>query len=406
MKTDALLSLIELHLPAAQAGDQQAFSEIVAGCQGGITAIALSIVRDIQTSEDIAQEAFLSAWSNLKRLRNASSFLPWLRQITRNLARDHLRRRATEKRYDGDMDDILAVVADPSPDVPDRLSRQHEEEVVAELIDELPEETREILLIYYREGQSSKQVADLLGMRDAAIRKRLQRARDSLRADLLTRLGEFALSTAPTAAFTALVVAGLTVSPSAAAAGFAAGSAAASKGLSKLLLGAGAAGKGLGKVAIGAGGAGKGMSKLFLGAAGGLVFALVAGIAGILFGVRRYWITAIDAEEKRALARYALVGIGFVVLFTVAMAITLHGEHSIVLPTLSFIALLGSVGAMNLWWMPRILSRRHALEATRNPVAARLARRDERRQAWISMVLGMAFGGIGLSVAYVLMGTI
>lgn len=107
MSSEALLSLIELHLPAAQTGDQEAYGQIVSGCQRGITAIALSIVRDIQTSEDIAQEAFLNAWTNLKTLRSSSSFLPWLRQITRNLARDHLRRRVTERRYDGDMDTIL-----------------------------------------------------------------------------------------------------------------------------------------------------------------------------------------------------------------------------------------------------------------------------------------------------------
>src|SRR5690606_7880632 len=120
--------------------------------------------------------------------------------------------------YKGDMDHILAVVADPGPDHPERLARQQEEQVVAGLIDDLPEETREILLIYYREGQSSKQVADLLGMQDAAVRKRLSRARQSLRDDLLKRLGDFARASAPSAAFTAIVVAGLSISSPAAAA--------------------------------------------------------------------------------------------------------------------------------------------------------------------------------------------
>jgi RNA polymerase sigma factor (sigma-70 family) len=391
MNRDALLSLIELHLPAAQAGDPHAFGEIVAGCQGGITAIALSIVRDIQASEDIAQEAFLSAWTNLKRLRNHSSFLPWLRQITRNLARDHLRRRITERRYDGDMDDILAVVADPAPDVPDRLDRQHEEAVVADLIDELPEETREILLIYYREGQSSKQVAALLGMQDAAIRKRLQRARESLRSDLLSRLGEFARSTAPSAAFTALVIAGLTISPSAAAAGLAVGGAAAGKGLSKLFFGAGAASRGA--------------SRLMFGAAGGVILIVIIGIAGVLFGVRRHWITAIDAAEKRALAHFALAGIAVVIVFSLLMLVSLTGD-AILLPSLSFFALLGSIGLMNLYWLPHILARRHAIEAARNPVAARIARREEHRHAWLSLVLGLAFGGIGLSIAFYVMGVL
>ena len=285
MNAETLDAVVSEHLPRACKGDRAAFGRIVAASQNSITAIALAIVRDVPASQDIAQDAFINAWNNLPQLRNTGSFLPWLRQITRNLARDHLRRRASEKRYGGDMDDILAVVADPTPDAPELLSRQHEEQIVAELIDELPEETREILLIYYREGQSSKQVAQLLGMQDAAVRKRLQRARDSLRADMLKRLGEFARATAPGVAFTALVVGGLSMAPGAAVAAGAAGGLFAGK---KMGLAAGGGGKGLSKLLFGGASAGKGAGKLLLGAAGSALFALVAGIAGVVFGVRRY----------------------------------------------------------------------------------------------------------------------
>ena len=91
MNADVLESIIQAQLPAAARGDAAAYGRIVAGCQGMVTAIALSIVRDVPASEDIAQDAFISAWQNLRKLGNPSSFLPWLRQITRNLARDHLR---------------------------------------------------------------------------------------------------------------------------------------------------------------------------------------------------------------------------------------------------------------------------------------------------------------------------
>ncbi len=394
--TEALNLLIDQHLPAAQAGDSAAFGKIVSGCQNGITAIALAITRDVPASEDIAQDAFLSAWRHLPRLRNPSSFLPWLRQITRNLSHDHLRRRRNERRYDGELEDILAVVADPTPDHPERMSRQQEEAVVAELIDELPEDTREILLIYYREGQSSKQVASLLGMQDAAVRKRLSRARMSLREDMLKRLGEFACATAPTVAFTAIVIAGLSVSQTAAAAGVSAASASlASHMASKASPAAGLAGKLFGKGLLGNPAAGGGAGKLLVGAAGGMVFALIAGVAAVFFGVRRHWITSTDHQERRELAWFAAAGIVVVLVFTTLMGAAVLTQ-STVLPALSLAGMMGVLGGMNLAWLPRILARRHEREAARDPVTAADNRRAERRMAWAGMLIGILMGASGL----------
>jgi RNA polymerase sigma factor (sigma-70 family) len=406
VNAEALAALIDKQLPAAAGGDRAAFGRIVAGCQNGITAIALAITRDVPASEDIAQDAFLSAWSHLPKLRNQASFLPWLRQITRNLAHDHLRRKYSEKRIDGDMDDILAVVADPTPDHPDRLGRQQEEAVVADLIDDLPEDTREILLIYYREGQSSKQVASLLGMQDAAVRKRLSRARQSLHQGLLERLGEFARSTAPTAAFTAIVVGSLAFSQSAAAAGLTGvAGATAGYGIGKVSAALGAIGRGLGRIASSGGGglAGKGVSRLLIGAAGGMVFALIAGIASVLFGVRKHWITSVDEQEKKDLAWFAAVGIGTVFVFTAMMAAAVVVE-SVYLPTVSFIGLMVAIGVMNLTWLPRILARRHAREHDEDPVHAAKERMAERRMAWAGMLIGITLGGGGLLVGMVTSG--
>ena len=394
--TEALNLLIDQHLPAAQAGDSAAFGKIVSGCQNGITAIALAITRDVPASEDIAQDAFLSAWRHLPRLRNPSSFLPWLRQITRNLSHDHLRRRRNERRYDGELEDILAVVADSAPDHPERMTRQQEEAVVAELIDELPEDTREILLIYYREGQSSKQVASLLGMQDAAVRKRLSRARMSLREDMLKRLGEFACATAPTVAFTAIVIAGLSVTQTAAAAGVSAASASlASQMASKASPVAGFAGKLFGKGAIGSAAAGGGAGKLLIGAAGGMVFALIAGVAAVFFGVRRHWITSTDHQERRELAWFAAAGIVVVLVFTTLMGAAVLVQSTL-LPALSLAGMMGVLGGMNLAWLPRILARRHEREAARDPITAADNRRAERRMAWAGMLIGMLMGASGL----------
>ena len=130
MSTDVLDSLVHAHLPAAARGDRDAYGRIVAACQGTVTSIALAIVRDVPASEDIAQEAFLSAWQNLRKLNNRASFLPWLRQITRNLARDHLRARARLREPGGDVEALLAEVADPQP-MPCEQVADNEEHVIA-----------------------------------------------------------------------------------------------------------------------------------------------------------------------------------------------------------------------------------------------------------------------------------
>ena len=209
MNAMSLDLILQAELPAAARGSQDAYGRIVHACQNTVTAIALAITRDVQASEDIAQEAFLKAWQQLDRLKNSASFLPWLRQITRNLARDWLRAQHGRP-MSGEVAEIaIGMAADPDPTPAERLLQTEEELVATEIISSLPEDSRETLLLFYREGQSSQQVADLLGLSDAAVRKRLSRARAMVREELLQRFGEFARSTAPTAAFTMIVLGGL-----------------------------------------------------------------------------------------------------------------------------------------------------------------------------------------------------
>lgn len=197
---------LERELPAAAGGCQHAYGRIVLACQNTVTAIALAITRDRQASEDIAQEAFVKGWQQLHQLRSSTSFLPWLRQITRNLARDWLRAQRGRPLTGEAAEVALGMAADPAPGAADRLQRVEEEIVAEDIISALPADSREVLLLYYREGQRSQQVADLLGLSDAAVRKRLSRARAQVRDGLLQRFGEFARSSAPSAAFATAVV--------------------------------------------------------------------------------------------------------------------------------------------------------------------------------------------------------
>ena len=207
---------LDTDLALASSGDAAAYGRVVDQCANTVCSIALAIVRDVAASEDIAQEVFLAAWTGLRKLRNPASFLPWLRQITRNQAHLWIREHRREL---GD-DDALAAAVDARPTPADALLAAEERRIIDGVLEELPEETREVLVLYYREGSSAKHVAGLLDISEDAVKQRLSRARAKVREELLQRFGGTLVRTAPTAAFATAVVAATTaIAPTAAAAG-------------------------------------------------------------------------------------------------------------------------------------------------------------------------------------------
>lgn len=370
METLTVDLLIRRDLPAARTGDHAAYGRIVGACQNTVTAIALAIVRDVQTSEDIAQDAFLSAWQHLRHLQNPDSFLPWLRQITRNLARDHLREKQRAPLPVEDMEAAIAAAADPGLSPIEALLDDEYQAAAAELISALPSESRETLLLFYREGQSSQQVATLLGLTDAAVRKRLSRARQALREDLLARFGEFAHSSAPAAGFASIVTTALLLASPPAAAG------------SVLTATVGAAGA-------------KTVGKAALGAAGTVGLAFGAAAAAVWWETRRQLRGAIDDIERRALKRSALISL----IATAAYATVLWWSHEsghkggivLIVGTLVFMAIVFWQSAVV---QPRAKARRHAFEARIDPIGAAKRRRRERWECWLGLAIG-TLGGLG-----------
>ena len=197
-KTDIIL---------AQEGDQQAYERIIRHSQNLVSAIALAIVKDVDDSEEIAQQVFVSVWQNLKQLKNTESFLPWLRQTTRYAAFNFIRDNKVNARVDSeDATASLAQIASNELEHDEQLSQDQNKLLVSQFIDQLPEEDREIVLLYYREEQSSKQVAQLLNLTEPTVRKKLSRARGVLKSKMVKQMGSAIYSTAPGIGFSALIL--------------------------------------------------------------------------------------------------------------------------------------------------------------------------------------------------------
>ena len=364
-------------LPAAARGDQAAYGRVVTLCQNTITGIALAITRDVQASEDIAQEAFLKGWRQLATLKNPDSFLPWLREITRNLARDHLRAQRRRPMTGETAEIALTLAADTAPTPAETLLQTEQEAAAREVIAALPEDSREVLLLYYREGQRSHQVAALLGITDAAVRKRLSRARQYVREELMTHFGEFARTSAPSAAFASGVMGMLAIAapPSAGAVVLGTGSAVAGKGLLKVV------GGGLGAAALGT----------------------LVGIGAVWFGIRKPLKDPLDGRERRDLLRYGVFCTVLILAFVVGIVALTQVRGW--MPHLGLtLAYMGGICWASAVWLPRILKRRQARDAIRDPEGTR--RQIERQRFWRvwGLVLAVSLASAGVFAGLVMSG--
>ena len=374
-----LTLLVETQLPAAAGGDCEAFARIVDATKGLVSSIALTIVRDAELSRDISQDVFLAAWRDLKQLRDPSSFLPWLRQETRNRAYHVLRttRRRTRHLLDTDVDSLIESAADRRPAADVDLMAEEERTALTSVLDELPDDTREVVTLFYREGQSTTQVAALLGIGESAVRKRLSRARGRLRERLLARFGDAARRTAPGAGLTSAVMAAIAVGTpvqAAAAAREAVEFATASAGVSVL-------------------------SKVMT-LGGAVVLPAAGGLTGVLFGTRQLKRRARSAEELRGLRQFEAVCAVLVVLAAVAFPVSWWLTGSVWSQVTTFGAFVVGLGTLYLAWLPRILASRFATELAEDPVAARAARTRERRIAWVGWTMGLLTGTAGLIAGF------
>ena len=376
--TDQYAITLAAQVPAAARGDRDAFAALVEATRSVVSSIALAIVRDADLSRDVAQDVFLAAWRDLGQLRDPNSFLPWLRQLTRHRAYHVLRTERRRARHigDADTDSLIGLAVDPRPDAGEQLLAAEERRLLAIVLEELPDDAREVVTLFYREGQSAEHVAALLGLSEANVRQRLSRARARLRADLLDRYGDAAAKCQPGARFTAVVMtAAMIGAPSASSAATLSAATLSGPWLAKLL-------------AFG----------------GGAIMGATGGIAGILTGTRQLKRGSRSIDELEALTRLERTAIALVLIAVIAAPLSWAVTERPLSLVIVFVAFTLGMAALQLAWLPRILRDRHAEEALEDPVRAADSARMRRRFAMLGWALGLVTGGLGLIAAILLAG--
>ena len=162
-------------------GERDEFGVLVNRYLPVVHAVAYAHTGNRTDAEDAVQDGFLSAFEKLATLREAHKFGSWLIAIVRNACRE---RHKTEVRRNALMEkaDLPAAVASPD------MVRRELHDMLHQQMDQLDAAHREVLLMHYFAGMRVGEIAALLGASPAAVRKRLQRARDVLSKQMLRQM--------------------------------------------------------------------------------------------------------------------------------------------------------------------------------------------------------------------------
>ncbi|MER3502032.1 MAG: hypothetical protein C4295_11290 [Candidatus Fervidibacterota bacterium] len=182
---------------AAQAGNQDAFAELVRRYQAKIYNLALRYINDSETAMDIAQDAFVRAWQKLPKFRGEASFYTWLYRITMNLCIDRHRRALVRgEPQKVSLEDLMverfrfeeteeeeglwweeSEASEPEAEV----LRQEMRQKVWEAVQQLPPLLRQVILLREYEGLSLQEIAKIVGANVGTIKSRLYQARQHLK---------------------------------------------------------------------------------------------------------------------------------------------------------------------------------------------------------------------------------
>jgi len=172
---------------AAKGGDVGAFEELVRRYDRNVFRIAQHITQNREDAEDVVQDAFLKAYTNLEQFQGQSKFYTWLVRIAVNEALMRLRRRRPERMVSLDEDvkteddSVPREVADWAPN-PEQLYTQGElQDILTRTIQGLPPSFRTVFVLRDVEGLSTEETADALNLSIPAVKSRLLRARLQLR---------------------------------------------------------------------------------------------------------------------------------------------------------------------------------------------------------------------------------
>jgi RNA polymerase sigma-70 factor (ECF subfamily) len=189
-------------------GDESAFVEIIDRYQEKMFSVALWLLRNRADAEEVAQDTFIRAHRALSRFRGESALATWLHRITLNLSRNRYwylfrRRYHTTQSLDSALSEenqatLASVVASDAPGPQEEAQTIEFTRLVAVCMERLGPGRRDMLTRRNLMNCSYDEIARSLGISIGTVKSRIARAREALRAQLVSVCPEFSAGASPT----------------------------------------------------------------------------------------------------------------------------------------------------------------------------------------------------------------
>ncbi|MCK1995065.1 RNA polymerase sigma factor SigW [Peribacillus muralis] len=182
-------ALIKERINQVVKGDHNAFGEIVEIYKDKVFQICFRILGNRQEAEDLAQEAFVRAFVNIRSFNIDMKFSTWLYRIATNLCIDRLRKKKPDYYLDAEVagtdglnmySQLASNMAKPELEAE---SLELQETIQAEIM-KLPEKYRSVIVLKYIEELSLKEISEILDLPVGTVKTRIHRGREALRKQL------------------------------------------------------------------------------------------------------------------------------------------------------------------------------------------------------------------------------
>lgn len=170
-------------------GDINAFEELTAQYYKNVYNIALKMLSNPDIAYDAAQETFLRIFKSISKFKMEAKFSTWIYRITSNVCIDIIRKNrkneyntiSIDKKIHLSEGDITLELKDDSLEPDELYEKSQKEKMLMELINELPEEQKQIIVLRDIQDMSYFEISNILKLPEGTVKSRLNRTRLKLR---------------------------------------------------------------------------------------------------------------------------------------------------------------------------------------------------------------------------------